>query len=472
MWSLETLHLNEFEFDLNERQDQVQVCNLIQKTVDDSTFILILLSFLQKTMATNTSGTTDAKNRKCAFCDQVDSKYCCPRCGRFYCQSECYRSKSHLQCSEQFYRKCVLDTLKFDSKGRHPEVRKKTLEILKRDYQHSCQESPEFGLNKDEQEEQEQEEEIDPNQLDQLLRSLDLDDPTKLWQQLNDKQKKEFEELIQSEAIFNLVPPNAWQPWYVEALEEESIKVQEEMPDIEQNFSAPKLDPSNKIKEKIDVSSSDDEQYLEKEIKKRIKQESQQCPPRPVDIVPLSRLSTRPVSPLIKHSIINVLFNYCLLCRHFGGDLRQNCEQVVDLLMNHSLLNAPTIVFSSTAQALQYSIQRWIQFEKISSKSACAMLEDLVLILSDQKDRRLYLNMLADVIHMLEMRKEIEKRKLKKDIKFNFNAIHKKSVFYLSWVNENGDLLKEQISEIQLEFISMESGLLKEKSNREIKLHD
>lgn len=42
----------------------------------------------------------------CAFCP-TESKnlYKCSKCQKFYCTIKCFRSKMHMQCSEQFYKK-------------------------------------------------------------------------------------------------------------------------------------------------------------------------------------------------------------------------------------------------------------------------------------------------------------------------------------------------------------------------------
>mgnify|MGYP004589847615 CR=1 FL=1 len=56
--------------------------------------------------------------------------YTCPRCEIRYCSSICYKSEAHSECSESFYKQCVIDEIK--SHGKDTEGRKKMLEILKR----------------------------------------------------------------------------------------------------------------------------------------------------------------------------------------------------------------------------------------------------------------------------------------------------------------------------------------------------
>jgi hypothetical protein len=38
--------------------------------------------------------------------------YVCPRCNILYCSLPCYQSELHLNCSEAFYKECVMEDMK------------------------------------------------------------------------------------------------------------------------------------------------------------------------------------------------------------------------------------------------------------------------------------------------------------------------------------------------------------------------
>lgn len=46
----------------------------------------------------------------------VPQKYSCPRCNILYCSVNCYKSEAHLQCSETFYKDCVVQEMALQSK--------------------------------------------------------------------------------------------------------------------------------------------------------------------------------------------------------------------------------------------------------------------------------------------------------------------------------------------------------------------
>ncbi|KFD59046.1 hypothetical protein M514_00209 [Trichuris suis] len=49
----------------------------------------------------------------CKICSKSTKKiYVCPRCNVQYCSLDCFRHRTHLRCSEEFYRNCVLEELK------------------------------------------------------------------------------------------------------------------------------------------------------------------------------------------------------------------------------------------------------------------------------------------------------------------------------------------------------------------------
>ncbi|KAF8987163.1 hypothetical protein BGZ52_005770 [Haplosporangium bisporale] len=67
----------------------------------------------------------------CGICKSQPFKYICPRCNLRYCSLTCYKDKSHIQCTESFYKSSVMSELKA-SPSSTPQDRQKMLGILDR----------------------------------------------------------------------------------------------------------------------------------------------------------------------------------------------------------------------------------------------------------------------------------------------------------------------------------------------------
>lgn len=65
-------------------------------------------------------------------CEKNPSKYLCPRCGVPYCSLACYKDENkHLQCSESFYKDCVVENIRTEEQH-NPEGAQKMKEVLQR----------------------------------------------------------------------------------------------------------------------------------------------------------------------------------------------------------------------------------------------------------------------------------------------------------------------------------------------------
>ncbi|KAG0027617.1 hypothetical protein BGZ82_008841 [Podila clonocystis] len=67
----------------------------------------------------------------CGICKSQPFKYICPRCNLRYCSLTCYKDKSHIQCTESFYKSSVMSELKASPRST-PQDRQKMLGILDR----------------------------------------------------------------------------------------------------------------------------------------------------------------------------------------------------------------------------------------------------------------------------------------------------------------------------------------------------
>lgn len=130
----------------------------------------------------------------CALCVKKVSKYTCPRCHVPYCSSACYKSDKHLQCSELFYKDCVMKAM-IEQQGTCEE-KLKMLEMLKK-------------LEKQDKEENV----LDTDDLEERLHGIDINnDPEAVWSALTDSERKEFESAVKSGNISDVI--DVWTPWW------------------------------------------------------------------------------------------------------------------------------------------------------------------------------------------------------------------------------------------------------------------
>ena len=114
-----------------------------------------------------------------------------------YCGIVCYKSLSHSQCSEAFYKECVQDEL-FSRSTQFSDgansVQEKTSQILKK-ARSAEEESEEFVLDSDDEEE-----------LSDRLANVDLDDSDQVWKSLTAEERRDFQKKLNSGELYKLVP--------------------------------------------------------------------------------------------------------------------------------------------------------------------------------------------------------------------------------------------------------------------------
>ena len=144
-------------------------------------------------------------------CFQNAARYTCPKCLVHYCSLTCYKSEQHGSCSENFYKKCVEEELQAREKDKgDKESRQKMEEIL---------------VRLAEQEEAMDSDDLDDSDedLEERMKNVDLDSPDEVWNNLTENEKREFQELIESGKITEILPP--FEPWWIT----ESIPLIQEM---------------------------------------------------------------------------------------------------------------------------------------------------------------------------------------------------------------------------------------------------
>ncbi|XP_020299545.1 zinc finger HIT domain-containing protein 2 isoform X2 [Pseudomyrmex gracilis] len=164
----------------------------------------------------------------CELCKKNNHLYTCPQCGIKYCGLECYKSEAHLDCSENFYKQCVIDELKYQESD--PDNRKKMLEILKR------VEAADLGEILEDNEEgddicndencsldSDDEELLD---LETRLQNVNFENPDELWSVLSDTEKQEFESLLKNGELEKILP--AWTPWWAHSVQKKITELNRE----------------------------------------------------------------------------------------------------------------------------------------------------------------------------------------------------------------------------------------------------
>lgn len=396
-----------------------------------------------------------SNSRACAFCPTIDSKYSCPRCGRFYCGSACYKSNDHLECSENFYRNCVMDTLRCQSKANDLSLRKKTVDILRREFEQLSQEPDEAIATEQE----------DDN-IDQLISNLmlnskneDNDDEQQLWNSLTDHQKQEFNQLLRSKAILNLVPPHEFQPWYVLTSCEPLIQPVD--PVASTSTAATSNSPGN-----LEEDDLDEDIILH--LNQKFADQSRRVPARFKNIKSLKELlGSKAPADCICYSMLQTLFTYCFVSRRFGNDWCWQSNEAIQLLLQLNSFHTPR-VFRDTDEALQHCIQALINDQHLDLASISLLFDDLLLLVEDVGNQKLYLNCICDMIQ--KVRHDIVRQKSKSK---KLLLAEKRLIFFLSWANEHGIRLRDEINAIRLIQVSIRHQIreheTKEK-NSEIKI--
>ncbi|KAM8706222.1 hypothetical protein ACLKA7_010489 [Drosophila subpalustris] len=262
----------------------------------------------------------ETTTERCHFCKEAPFKYSCPKCNALYCSVACYKSKSHLKCSEEFYKACIQDEL--SSATTTPESQqdmRKIYEILTRMRQSDAGFKPEDfdadglnnPLNSDDEEglqgdvNEEDEEELgdgsDPTFAEEAdedvdiatrLKGIDINDADEVWSRLTTEEQQEFQKLIASGDIMKLMPD--YKPWWCKPKNSKVVvinspaEVREDMPEIQENI--PKF---------TDI-----------------------CKKTP--------------SPCLHYNLWNILSAYACIARFFSGEQRTNSSEAVAHLVNLS----------------------------------------------------------------------------------------------------------------------------------------
>ncbi len=150
----------------------------------------------------------------CFRCHQEKPKYTCPKCEILYCSLTCYRSFEHVHCSENFFKECVVKELESNNQtGKASHEGKKKMESILRK---AIEEESNQNLDSDDSENGHQED------LLHRLKYLDLNDSASVWNHLNQREKADFQDLINSGQIMDFVPK--WDPWWMQSTKQKLVE--------------------------------------------------------------------------------------------------------------------------------------------------------------------------------------------------------------------------------------------------------
>ncbi|TCD69468.1 hypothetical protein EIP91_007594 [Steccherinum ochraceum] len=117
----------------------------------------------------------------CNICRRQFSRYTCPRCNIPYCSLTCFRSESHSECSETFYKKELESQIKSEP-SKSSDERRKMMELLQRFEEESAEDAA--ALEADEED----------DDLANRLEVLDLEHASydEIWSALSPAERDKF----------------------------------------------------------------------------------------------------------------------------------------------------------------------------------------------------------------------------------------------------------------------------------------
>ncbi|KAF9499950.1 hypothetical protein BDN71DRAFT_1502444 [Pleurotus eryngii] len=150
-------------------------------------------------LSTSTATTEDKANgilAVCGLCRRQFAKYTCPSCNVPYCSLTCFRSDSHGECSEGFYRKEVETDIQSEP-SKTAEERRRMMELLKKFEEDSLKQEDGDGDDGDDSDGED-----GTNELSKRLRGtgdyfLDSTLPDDLWTLLTPSQQQKFLKALQ-----------------------------------------------------------------------------------------------------------------------------------------------------------------------------------------------------------------------------------------------------------------------------------
>lgn len=322
-----------------------------------------------------------------------------------------------MECSEKFYKNCIAEELLVaQTKPSSRDELKKINEILKR-----INESDAVGSSFDLNDSLETEEQIDSDDdvdddFDEdiltRLQGININDSDKVWQQLTVKERKEFQQLVESGDIMELIP--AYEPWWC-------------------------LRKNSKIVEISQKPAKEEKPTVMPHIAKKIQK--------------FSTIYKKTPSPCLHYNLWNILTAYTCTVRFFSGEHQTSSVEASTHVVSLSANLKSNANFDDAEQAISS-----VQFESISENINIAS-EDKKQLQSDAKQimtiQMYKLAALSDLLNLFRTAKDAVKQRIHLDSEFSqqfdlgcgtveltksrLNQLIKKIEFFLSYVCRDDD---------------------------------
>ncbi|XP_018409788.1 PREDICTED: zinc finger HIT domain-containing protein 2 [Nanorana parkeri] len=366
----------------------------------------------------------------CSLCLSGPGKYTCPRCNAPYCSLACYKGPRHTACSELFYRECVVQMLREEEA--EPRGRKELEEMLLR-----LREEEDGGTD--------------------LGRMVDGEE-AELWNRLTAQEKDQFTRLLQSGDIGALVPQ--WKPWWHPG--EIRHKMILELPEGADGSDKPRIEMADKAPDAIsktpevieDPSPNANTEGQKKGEDPGVHDQATgtSVPPVLSSIPPLCSLSRNP-SPLVKYTVVNVIYGYAFSLLRHNGDV-SDADILLDFtgtLLSVSAALSTNAVYNSTPHALKSAVRAASDPQAGGERGlACSAMEATSQILHGDGTKTYSLAALSHLFRLLgKVRKHVASDK---DIRKGAFSAKKKCLFLAAWVKENEDCLGVLSMEIMAEY--------------------
>lgn len=345
--------------------------------------------------------------RACSFCPKA-AKYMCPHCNSSYCNSVCFKCERHKECYEKFCQQWVISELK--TIAADDEMKKKTLEMLRR-INLTCNENEDLDQSQ---------ESADDDSFTDLI-DLSVLDPEELLMMLSEDDRHELDRVVESEAIFDMLPDEFWIPWYR----------------LERNLVS-----------EVDQNSESD-----------VSKDSADIPAFPCSVPKLQSLVSK-VSPLLAYSVVNIVFSYCYIVHYFNGEHCSMVDESFTNLLDVSPVFKENVLPRSTQESLQLTVEPLLNTKHFPLVFVKNLLEDTRFVLN--KGNQVILRLLNDLFKLTKNYKQLHKQKSKE-----IRQIEKRILFYQSYSNENAHVLKNEIPSVNVEILRIEE-LEKMKMNIEV----
>lgn len=353
----------------------------------------------------------------CDLCNVRPRQYTCPRCGKRYCNIECYKSEAHLECSESFYRQCVEEELK--SQETDVEGRQKMVEILKRIHAQEFDDISEtdYALEENELELDSDDDDVVPN-LEERLQNVNLDDADKVWSALVDSERQEFEALIKNGEAEKLLPP--WVPWWTHGVKKKLIR----------------------------------------EINEETVDYTRECPAL-IDVPIFDELQK--ASPNVCFNLTNVIYAYAYMALYYNGDYLNCAEEAAIIFLDICENMKTNKVYECAEAAIDSVVQKVTSYDWLprdeQTMSALKEAGTTIMYGPEETNETFYISVaLSELYRLFTLaRKEISKQKSEhRSSEFSKKFVHenytnnfdlskktlllgcKKLEYYLSWIKMYG----------------------------------